>query len=55
MYRKVTENHVQRWFTDAEIYAALTDTGFEVLRTCQGYTDEGCTADTARATWVVRA
>jgi hypothetical protein len=35
--------------------AALADSGFEVLRTCQGYTDVERTADTARATWVVRA
>ena len=55
MYRRAVEHHVQRWFTDEEMCAALADSGFEVLRTCQGYTDVERTADTARATWVVRA
>jgi SAM-dependent methyltransferase len=55
MYRRVAEHHVQRWFSDEEMYAALADSGFEVLRTCQGYTNAERTADTARATWVVRA
>jgi SAM-dependent methyltransferase len=55
MYRRAMEHHVQRWFTDEEMCAALADSGFEVLRTCQGYTDVERTADTARATWVVRA
>ena len=55
MYRRAVEHHVQRWFTDEEMCAALAESGFEVLRTCQGYTDVERTADTARATWVVRA
>ena len=37
MYRRVVEHHVQRWFSDAEMYAAVADSGFEVQRTCQGY------------------
>ncbi len=55
MYRRVVEHHVQRWFSDAEMYAAVADSGFEVQRTCQGYTDATRTPETARATWVVRA
>ena len=55
MYRRVVEHHVQRWFSDTEMYAAVADSGFEVQRTCQGYTDAERTPDTARATWVVRA
>jgi SAM-dependent methyltransferase len=55
LYRRVTEHHVQRWFTDEEMNSALTDSGFEVLRTCSGYTDATRTSHTARDTWVVRA
>ena len=55
MFRRVAENHVQRWFSDEELYSALAESGFEVLRKCDGYTDAERTADTARATWVVRA
>ena len=55
MYRRVVEHHVQRWFSDAEVYAAVAHSGFEVQRTCQGYTNAERTPDTARATWVVRA
>jgi SAM-dependent methyltransferase len=55
MFRRVVENHVQRWFSDEELGSALAESGFEVLRQCDGYTDAERTADTARATWVVRA
>ncbi len=55
LYRRVAEHHIQRWFTDEEINAALIESGFEVLRTCSGYTDAALTSHTGRATWVVRA
>ena len=55
LYRRVTEHHVERWFTDEEMNAALTESGFEVLRTCSGYTDAARSSHTARDTWVVHA
>ena len=55
LYRRVAEHHIQRWFTDEEINAALIESGFEVLRTCSGYTDAALASHTGRATWVVRA
>ncbi|HXW79325.1 MAG TPA: class I SAM-dependent methyltransferase [Acidimicrobiales bacterium] len=55
LFRRVTERHLQRWFTDEEMNAALAASGFEVLRVCDGYTDVDRSPGTARATWVVRA
>jgi SAM-dependent methyltransferase len=54
LYRRTVERHVQRSFSEAEVAAAFADSGFAVVRNCDEYTDQACSATTPRITWVAR-
>jgi SAM-dependent methyltransferase len=51
---RVTEEHVQHFPTDEQVLHALTAAGFTRIERVDEYTDQPCTRDTLRATWVSR-
>jgi len=53
-YRRTVERHVQRYFSEAEVAAALAESGFAVVKTCDEYSGRACSATTPRTTWVTR-
>lgn len=52
--RRVEEDHVQHFFTDAQVTAALTDAGFDRILVVDEYTDRPVGPATLRATWIAR-
>jgi len=48
------ERHVQRYFSEAEVAAALVESGFAVVKACEEYSGRACSATTPRITWVTR-
>jgi SAM-dependent methyltransferase len=51
---RVDEEHVQFFFTDAQIESALDAAGFDLIDVVDEYTDAPRTDATLRATWIAR-
>jgi len=49
-----SEHHLQHFFTDAQVLAALADAGFTFVAVTDEYTPDPVTDETLRATWVAR-
>jgi SAM-dependent methyltransferase len=51
---QVAEVHLQFFPTDDQVHGALTAAGFEHIERVDEYTDQPCTSETLRATWISR-
>lgn len=49
-----TEHHLQHFFPDRDVRAALTDAGFDVVGVVDEYSDTPAGPGTLRATWIAR-
>lgn len=53
-YERFTEKHVERWFSQDEIEAALTAGNFRLIRACAAYSSDAVLPDTPRITWIAK-